>query len=77
MKDIKFCRKCGTKLIETKIGLENVEEVGGMGENMIKPYYPYDEKTGKRNYGIERKCPNLSNPFGGGHENFKFNPKDK
>ena len=74
MKHIIYCRECGLKLLESEINLEEVVEYSWGGS--YKPYHKYDEKTGKRQKGVQRICPKWSLFKFWKHDKFNFNPKE-
>jgi hypothetical protein len=52
---IRYCRECGTQLVESLTGAENYEACGW--GDYYKPYHNYDNKTGKRQYVRKYECP--------------------
>jgi len=50
-----YCGVCGKELLQIQIGAEKVECCSECG--CFHPYSAYDNKTGKRNWGIRFKCP--------------------
>jgi len=69
----KYCGHCGKSLLQITIGAEDVVEYYGL--DVSKPYWPYNRKTGKRQYGTMFKCPNKR--WYNSHEKYtKINEQD-
>jgi hypothetical protein len=51
MKEIKYCRECGTELLKSSCGADEIKiwYPDCMGGSMFRVDSPFDEKTGERN----------------------------
>jgi len=65
MKEIKYCRECGQKLLKSSIGADEIKVwfQDGMGGSLFRLDSPFSEKTGERNIAEILICPSWKRFF--------------